>query len=66
MQEIRRRKECELDIMSSQINNIDEDIFQNGESLFLSSVLIINESGDKKDRILILFQQVQSRQQPLL
>jgi hypothetical protein len=55
MQEIRRRKECELDIMSSQINNIDEDIFQNGESLFLSSVLIINESGDKKDRILILF-----------
>ncbi len=30
-------------------------MFQNGESLFLSSVLVVNESGDKKDRILILF-----------
>lgn len=55
VQEIRRRKECEIDIMSSQIKNMDEDLFQNGESLFLSSVLIVNESGDKKERILILF-----------
>lgn len=53
--EIRHKKECELDIMSSRINNIEEDIFQNSESLFLSSVLTINEDGDRKDRILLLF-----------
>ena len=55
MHEIRHKKECELDIMSSRINNIEEDIFQNGESIFLSSVLTINEQGDRKDQILLLF-----------
>lgn len=53
--ELRKKKEYELDLMSSRVNNIDEDLFRNGESLFLSSVLIIYENSDKKDRILILF-----------
>jgi hypothetical protein len=46
-----------LDIISSKINNINEDIFKaNGnETLFVASVLIVNDKGDKKDRILILF-----------
>jgi hypothetical protein len=53
--ELRKKKEYELDLMSSRVNNIDEDLFRNGESLFLSSVLIIYENSEKKDRILILF-----------
>lgn len=32
-----------------------QDIFQNGESLFLSSVLIISETGKRFDRIILLF-----------
>lgn len=56
VQEIRHKKECELDIMSSRINNVDEDIFKNGESLFLSSVIILTKTGERKDRILLLFQ----------
>ncbi len=41
--------------MSSRINKTDEDIFKNGESLFLCSVIIINENGERCDRILFLF-----------
>ena len=41
--------------MSSRINKTDEDIFQNGESLFLSTVIIINETGERTDRILLIF-----------
>ncbi len=41
--------------MSSRINKTSEDIFQHGESLFLSSVIIINENGERCDRILLLF-----------
>ena len=55
VQEMRKRKEYEADIMASKINKIDENIFQSGESLFLSSVLMVDENGEKKDRILILF-----------
>lgn len=55
VREIRHKKECELDIMSSRINKTDEDIFQHGESLFLSSVIMIDEAGERKDRILLLF-----------
>jgi len=55
VQELRRKKECELDIISGNINNIDEDLFQNGESLFLSNVIIMDEDGNQQDRILLLF-----------
>ena len=41
--------------MSSRINNVDEDIFSNNEALFLASVLLINEEGERKDRILLVF-----------
>ena len=54
IQEIRKKKEFELDIMTSHIKNVDEESLKNSEVLFLSSVLIINEHGDKKDRILLL------------
>lgn len=57
--EIRKRKEYELDILSSKIHNIEEngDLFKNGMDFqFLSPVLIINDSGERKDSILALFQ----------
>ena len=53
--ELKNKKEYELEIMSCRINHLEEDLFRNGESLFLSSVLIIHDNGEKKDRILILF-----------
>lgn len=56
VQETRKKKEYELDILASKINNLDEDLFKSGEVLFVASVLIINENGDKKDRIMLLFQ----------
>lgn len=52
---MRKKKEYEIEIMSSRINNAEEDIFRNGESLFISSVLVVYENGEKKDRILLLF-----------
>lgn len=55
VQEMRKRKEYEVDIMSGKINKTDEDLFRYGESLFLSSVLVVDEQGEKKDRILMLF-----------
>lgn len=33
---------------------MDEDLFKNGEVLFISTVLVINEPGDKKDRIMLI------------
>ncbi|CAF1022275.1 unnamed protein product [Brachionus calyciflorus] len=53
--EIRKMREYELDLMSSKINHIEEDLFKNGESIYLSQAVIINENGEIKDRILILF-----------
>lgn len=55
VEEIRKMKEHELDIMSSKINFLEEDIFKNGESLYLSHAVIISETGEIKDRILLLF-----------
>lgn len=47
-------REYELDIMSSKINNLDENIFKKGESSYLSQAVLITETGEIKDRILIL------------
>ena len=47
-------REYELDIMSSKINNLDENLFKKSESLYLSQAVIVTETGEIKDRILIL------------
>ena len=33
-----------------------KDLFRNNEPLFISSVLLVTDNGEKKDRVLILFQ----------
>lgn len=59
VQETRKKKEYELDILSSKINNLDtalsESLLKNTEVLFISTVLVVNgEHGEIRDRIMLI------------
>lgn len=47
-------REYELDIMSSKINYLDENLFKKSESSYLSQAVLVTETGEIRDRILLL------------